>query len=491
MSTTGARLALNWHPQALDLIPAGSPLIRKAPAAMNAFISRRRFLQNNFAAALAVSAFPTIVPASALGGKGRAGANDRIGVGCIGVGPQGRGDMGGFLRQGGARVVALCDVARRNLDLAREQVNQKYQNSDCATCVDFHELLARADIDAVLIATPDHWHVPAAVAAALAGKDIYLEKPMGLSLAEDQRLRKVVRDKQRVFQFGTQQRSSREFRRACQAVRNGRIGALRQIDVWCVGSRPGGSTAPVPVPEGLDYDRWLGPAPQSPFTVDKCFDDAAPGAWKTWWHNYDYALGFIAGWGVHPLDIALWGYPDIFKGPIEVQGKALFPSAGACNTAIAWEVSFALADGVRMTYKATRNNCDACALNDFTAWEKKYGALADHGTAFQGDEGWVMVHRGGVHASSESLLEERPGDSLLPVSGDHVGDFLGAVRTRARPICPIDQAVQADVLCHLSDIATRLDRSLKWDPARERFVKDPDANRRLALRPMRAPWGLS
>jgi len=458
---------------------------------MNAHLSRRRFIQTNLAATIAAAAFPSVLPVSVLGKE--TALSNRIGVGCIGVGPQGRGDLGGFLHQDSARVIALCDVSKTNLDLARDQVNQQYQNTDCALYHDFQELLARADIDAVLIATPDHWHVPIAVAAARAGKDIYLEKPMGLSVAEDQLLRALVQKNKRVFQFGTQQRSSREFRRAAELVRNGRIGSLKQINVWCSGSRPGGSTTPAPVPEGLDYERWLGPAPKSPYTIDKCFDNAAPGSWKTWWHNYDYALGFIAGWGVHPLDIAYWGHPAMMNGDLEVEGKAVIPTSGACNTAVAWEVNFAFADGVHMTYKATRNGCDACALNDFTAWQQKYGKLADHGTAFEGTEGWVMVHRGGIHANPESLLEEKfgPSDIRLPESTNHAGNFLNAVKTRSKTICPIEEAVQADILCHLSNIAVRLNRPLKWEPARERFLNDDEANRRLALRPMREPWRLS
>lgn len=459
---------------------------------MNSSLSRRRFIRNNLAAAIAVGAFPSIIPAAALGKAGKTAPSGRIGVGCIGVGPQGRGVMGGFLRQEGAQVIALCDVARKNLDLAREQVNRKRQNHDCATHHDFRELLARADIDAVLIASPDHWHVPMAVAAARAGKHIYLEKPMGLSVAEDQLLRKTAQKKKIVFQFGTQQRSSNEFRRAVELVRNGRVGRLKQINVWCSGSRPGGSTTPAPVPEGLDYNRWLGPAPNTPYTVDKCFDNAAPGAWKTWWHNYDYALGFIAGWGVHPLDIAYWAHPTMMNGPLEVEGKAVIPAVGACNTPVAWEVNFAFADGVRLIYKATRNNCDACALNDFTAWQQKYEKFPDHGTAFEGSDGWVMVHRGGLHAGPKNLLEGKFGsnDFRLAESPGHVGDFLSAVRTRGNSICPIEESVEADILCHLSDIATRLKRPLKWDPAKEHFLKDDEANRRLALRPMREPWRL-
>ena len=456
-------------------------------------ITRRRFLQTKFAAAAALTAFPSIIPASALGKAGSIAPSNRITIGCIGVGPRGRAVMGDFLRRADARVAALCDVAQMNLDRARDKVKEKYQNSDCATYHDFRELLTRDDIDAVLIGSPDHWHVAMAMAAARAGKDIYLEKPMGLAVAEDQLLRNALQKNKRVFQFGTQQRSSKEFRRTIELVRNGKIGTLKQIDVWCQGGRPGGSTTPAPVPTGLDYDRWLGPAPNAPYTVDKCFDSATPDAWKTWWHNYDYALGFIAGWGVHPLDIAYWGHPAMMKGQMAVQGKGVIPTSGACNTPIAWEVNFAFADGVRLNYKATRNNSEACAMNDVTALQQKYGTIVDHGTAFEGSEGWVMVHRGGLRAKPQSLLEVKlgPSDFRVPESSDHVANFLDAVKSRGKTICPIDESVHSDTLCHLSDIAIRLGRPLKWDPVKERFLKDDEANRKLALRPTREPWRLS
>ncbi|HSH16442.1 MAG TPA: Gfo/Idh/MocA family oxidoreductase, partial [Verrucomicrobiae bacterium] len=366
---------------------------------MNYRISRRRFLQTNLAAALAAPAFPMIIPSPALG----AGApGNRITVGCIGTGPQGRGDMGGFLGQSDARVVAVCDVKQDQRDLAQRQVNDRYQNQDCAAYVDFREVLAREDIDAVLIATPDHWHVPIAVAAAKAGKDIYLEKPMGLTLAEDRLLRQTVRERRRVFQFGTQQRSSREFRQACELVRNGRIGQLQHINVWAPASQPGGSTIPAPVPEGLDYERWLGPARYTPYTENKC---AAEG--KTWWFNDDYALGFVAGWGVHPLDIALWGHPAMFNGPMEVEGKAVFPKEGACNTSVAWDVNFKFADGVTLAFRGTPNGySDSNALNDFTAWKNRYGQIDGHGTAFEGTDGWVLVSRGSLRTEPESLAQD-------------------------------------------------------------------------------------
>jgi len=451
-------------------------------------ISRRSFVRTNLTIALAAGAFPTIVPATALGREGKAAANSRITVGAIGVGPQGRGVMNGFLSQPTAQVVAVCDVKKDQLELARTQVNQRYQNSDCATFADFRELLARQDIDAVLIATPDHWHVYVAVAAAQAGKDMYVEKPMGLSLAEDQILRETIQKHKRVFQFGTQQRSSREFQRACELVRTGRIGKLNQINVWCAASQPGGSTTPAPVPDTIDYDFWLGPARFTPYTADKCLAEG-----KTWWFNTDYALGFIAGWGVHPLDIALWGYPAMMNEPMEIEGKAIIPTEGACNTAVAWKVEFKLAGDVHLDFRGTRNGYDQVnELNDLTPFEAKYGKIADHGTAFEGADGWVLVNRGLLRTHPENLVEApTPAEQQLRRSTHHVGNFLDCVRSREATVCPIEDAVQADLLCQLSDIASRLNRKLRFDPKKEKFLKNDEANARLALRPARQPWKLT
>jgi len=451
-------------------------------------LTRRLFIQQSAAAAVAAATFPALVPASARGANGVVAPSNRIQVGAIGVGPQGRGVMGGFLAQSDVRVVALCDVLKPNLDQALKQVNGHYQNVACQTHTDFRELLARKDIDAVLIATPDHWHVPVALAAAKARKDLYLEKPMGLSIEEDQLLRRWCQKNKVIFQFGTQQRSDREFRKACELVRNGRIGKLKQINVWCSASRPGGPTEAVPVPEGLNYEYWLGPAPQAPYTEGKAFDTSK--SWKTWWFNYDYALGFIAGWGVHPLDIAYWGHPEMMNGPVEIEGRGLIPQTGACNTSVAWEVNFALATGVQLRYRGTPNGAEASDLNDFKDWRGRYGRIADHGTAFEGTDGWVHVYRGGVVTSPEKLAEEPlgPNDRPLPKSPGHQRNFIESVRSRQPAICPIEDAVQADILCHLSDVATRLGRKLTWNPKKEQFVKDAEANHKLKIRSLRKPW---
>ncbi len=459
---------------------------------MSAFvkpITRRQFINKNIEATLAACAFPALVPASAIGAAGTVSPANRINLGCVGLGPQGRGVMGNFLAQSDCRVVALCDVLKRHLDAALDQVNQHYKDKACATHTDYRDLLGRNDVDAVLIATPDHWHVPVAVAAARANKDMYLEKPMGLSIEEDQVLRAVCQKGKRIFQFGTQQRSSSQFRLACELVRNGRVGKLRQIDVWAQASRPGGPTAPVSPPPDLNYDVWLGPSRQAPYTQGKAFDEQD--VWKTWWYNYDYALGFIAGWGVHPLDIAYWGHPSMMKGAVEVEGKGVFPTEGACNTSIAWDVNFKFDDGVRMTFRGTRNSYDkVLPMNDFTDWNKKYGNIIDHGTAFEGTDGWVLVDRSQIRASPESLVEQKvgPRDIQLTRSPNHARNFLDCVKNRQPAICPIEDSVQADVLCHLGDIATRLDRKLTWDGPGERFVGDPDANKRLLMRLVRPDW---
>ncbi|HVM49780.1 MAG TPA: Gfo/Idh/MocA family oxidoreductase [Candidatus Acidoferrum sp.] len=457
-------------------------------------ITRRHFLQQTATLAASASALPTFAPAPALGRAGSVAPGDRINVGCIGVGPQGQGDMGNFLNQKDAQVVAVCDVMQEHLQQARDRVNQHYGNQDCATCRDFRELLARKDIDAVLIATPDHWHVLTALAAVRAGKDVYLEKPMGLNLAQDWALRREVHRHKRVFQFGTQQRSSRTFRFACALVRNGCIGTLQRINVWAPASAPGGSTRVVPVPPGLDYELWLGPAPARPHTEDLV---AGPGAKKTWWYIRDLAVGFIAGWGIHPLDIAAWGGGDLLIGPVEVDGRGTFHAEGICDTATAWNVNMRFGSGVTLRFEGTPNhpNPDApsCDIWEHEAeWKTRYRRITDHGTAFEGTEGWVHVDRSGINLQPENLID-RSEDAFkvqLTRSPDHTRNFLDCVRSRCDTVCPIDDAVRSDTLCHLSEIALHFNRKLVWDPRQERFPGDAEANQRLQGRKMRPPWSL-
>jgi len=438
-------------------------------------INRRQFLRRTAGAAVGAIIFPYVVSSSALGKAGSVAAGNRITVGCIGVGPRGTAVMRGFLAEKDAQVVAVCDVKSHVRQAARKIVNEHYQSDGCATYNDFRRLIARDDIDVVLVATPDHWHVLVALAVVKAGKDVYLEKPMGLSLEQDQALRAAVHRYGRVFQFGTQQRSSRNFRFACELALNGRLGKLHTINVWSPGSSQGGSPKPVPVPEWLDYNMWLGPAPYKPYTKDRCSN-------KLWWFISDYAIGFIAGWGIHPVDIALWGGGEKLAGPVEIEGKGVWPTEGVCDTAMNWNVTLKYAGGVTMNFTG----------NPFPEeWRKRYGRTSSHGTAFEGTDGWVHVDRSGINAYPKKLLDTTfgPNEIRLYNSSNHVRNLLDCVRSRAKTICPIDEAVQGDIICHISDTAIRLEQKLKWDPTKELFVNNDAANRRLS-RPMRSPWML-
>ena len=437
-------------------------------------IGRRGFLKATAKLAAGAVAFPYIVQSSALGKAGTVAPSNRVVVGCIGVGPQGSGVMGGFLRQPDAQVVAICDVKAFVREGVQKRVDQHYQTNDCKGYNDFRELLARDDIDAVMIATCDHWHVLTSLAAAKAGKDVYLEKPMGLSLAEDQALRAACHQYGTVFQFGTQQRSDRKFRLACELALNGRMGKVHTINVLSPSSIPGGTMQGAPIPEGLDYEMWLGPSPYTPYTKDRCVNNY-------WWHNSDYAVGFIAGWGVHPLDIALWGGGDAVAGPVELEGTGSFPVDGFRDAATQWRIVLKYDSGIVMNYVGGPQPAE---------WRQRYGRDG-HGVAFEGPDGWVHVNRGRITAEPKSLLESVIGHNEIQLykSNNHVRNFLDCVKSRAETICPIDVAVQADIACHISDIALRTRRKIRWDPVKEVIVGDAEASRRLT-RSMRSPWHL-
>ncbi|MHC4518794.1 MAG: Gfo/Idh/MocA family protein [Planctomycetota bacterium] len=439
-------------------------------------LARRTFIKRTAGLALGAMGFPYVVRPAALGKAGSVAASERITVGCVGVGPQGTGVMRNFLSQKDCRVVGICDLKEPRRDTVSAIVNKHYGDSDCAAYTDYREIIARDDIDVILAAPTDHWHVLVALEAARAGKDIYLEKPMGLSLAEDQALREACYRYGTIFQFGTQQRSGHNFRFACELAVNERIGKLHTINVWSPGSANGGPLSPTTPPDWIDYDRWLGPAPYHPYTPDRVSN-------QWWWFISDYALGFIAGWGVHPLDIALWGGADKVTCPVEIEGKGVWPdSGGVCDTAMNWDITCKYDGGVTMNFTGDPYP---------EKWKTRYGRTTGHGTAFEGSEGWVHVDRSGINAHPKELLdiEWGPNDTRLYESSNHARNLLDCVKTRKDTICPIEVAVQADILCHISDIAIRLEEKLRWDPAQEKFVDNQAANRRL-VRAMRSPWQL-
>lgn len=427
-------------------------------------ISRRQFIKHAAGAAAGTVGFPYLVSSSALGKAGSVAASNRIVMGFIGVGPRGRTVMGSFMWRPETEVVAVCDVKSLERQIALQQVDSHYSKKGCAGYNDFRELLARPDIDAVSIASTDHWHVLHAIEAARAGKDMYVEKPLGLSVEQGQILRETIKRYGNVFQFGTQQRSSHNFRFACELVLNGRIGKVHTIKVGSPASHGSENYPPMPVPDDLDYEKWLGPAPWAPYTENRVINDY-------WWHISDYALGFVAGWGIHHVDIAQWGNGTELTGPVEIEGTGVFPRDGLCDCALSWDVNLKYANGVAMSYTDNKHN--------------------KQGVVFEGTEGWIYVKRGFLDACPKSLLQEviGPDEIHLPVGSNHQLNFLECVKSREKTVSPIEVAVRSDTVCHLSDIAMRLGRKLRWDPDKEQFINDGTANRMLK-RAMRSPWRL-
>jgi predicted dehydrogenase len=438
---------------------------------MKGAVHRRQFLARAGVVAGTVLGFPSMVPESVLGRGGKASANDRINMGMIGVGSMGGGHVRGFLSHQDVRVVAVCDVRQEFRDKAKRTVDTQYGNEQCAVYEDFRELLARSDVDAVLIAVPDHWHALIGVEAARQGKAMYYEKPMGRTMAEAKAVRQAVLRNRVVFQFGTQQRSGYNHRFACELVRTGRIGQLHTIMIGSAQAPFCPNQPAQPVPPGFDYEMWLGPAPWAPYTFERCT--------RNWTLIYDYSLGCLSGaWGIHDVDIAQWALDADHTGPIEVEGTGLFPRDGLYDTLSSWEVEHRYANGVKLIHMDMPT-----ARKRAPQFELLWMAML-----FQGTEGWVFVSRNGIHTHPESLVRTvvSANESPFPRSTDHRRDFLDAVRSRKTNISPIEAAVSSDIVCHQADIAIQLGRKLRWNPVTEKF-DDEQANR-LISRAMRAPW---
>ncbi len=415
------------------------------------------------AAAFAAGLFPQVVPSSVLGADGAA-PNSRINVGFIGVGSHGLAwNLPPYLRHKDARVAAVCEVDATRLYRAKETVNERYDNEDCFATKDFRELLAKKDIDAVMISTPDHWHTLISLYAIRAGKDVQCEKPT-MSIHEGRVLAEAVRKQKRVFQTSTEDRSVPEYHRMAELVRNGRIGKLQRIEV-ILPRQPvdPGDTTPVPVPKALDYEMWLGPAPFKPYTKDRTH--------YTFRWISDYSGGIIADWGTHLFDTAQWANDTERSGPVEIEGKGTFWEGGLYDTVKDYDLTYRYANGVVMTCKPGTPSIK-----------------------FVGTDGWVgnKGWRAKVEASSKEILESKIGPNELHLytnpQGEH-DDFLQCVRSRKDPYFPVDIGHRVSTLCHLSNIAIKLGRKLKWDPAREVFAGDDAANALLDIK-RRDPWQL-
>lgn len=438
-------------------------------------VNRRSFLQQ---AGTVLAVAPVFVSATALGRDGQIAASERITIGMLGSGDRATQIAQHLVNMADSQVVATCDpfVGKRDALKAFFENGYAARRADgtfsgCGDYNDFRDVLARPDIDAVVIAAPENWHALMAVAAARAKKDIYCEKAMTRTVAEGQAVVKAVRENQCVFQVGQQQRSDPIFQLAVDMTLKGDLGELRSIKVGVPGNRTGPVVNPQPVPEGFDYEMWLGPAPQKPYQPERVVN-------LVWMSTYDYSIGYQAGWGCHNIDVAQWGVGADLTGPVEIEPtRGEFPSEGICDCPTAWHTEYRYANGVRVTFASE----DEIPM----------------GIRFEGSDARLFVNRGRITAGPDTFKSKL--QARLPTgyaenvyrdaTPEHVRNFLDCVRSRKDPVATVEIGQRTNTTCCLSDIATRLKRKLQWDPAKEQFVGDDEANRMLA-REMRTSWQL-
>jgi predicted dehydrogenase len=423
--------------------------------------SRRRFLGT--AATVAVA--PMLLPSKVWSAP--VGPNSRLHIASIGMGTQNRGLTGNILRREQCQVVAVCDVDRTRREAARATVNERYAEATgrgeyrgCDAYNDFRSVLARSDVDAVVIATPDHWHALISIAAANAGKDIYCEKPLCQSINEAKAVVNAVRRNRRVFQVGSMQRSMSEFRRACELVRNGRLGRIYEIEV-AVGGPSVWCDLPAETTEAAcDWNMWLGPTPLRPYNSELS-PRGVHGHFPNWRNYVEFGGGMVTDWGAHHFDIAQWALGMDQSGPVEI-----IPASEENAT-----------HGVRLVYA---NGTEVVHRNG-------------NGVTIHGSEGKVYVNRGKFEATPEVLEEWRsgPGDVRLYESNDHIGDWLRSVETRTKPICDVEVGARTVTVCHLVNLAYHHRERMRWDPVAQDFSQWSGKSKWLDIPfPYRSPWKL-
>ena len=445
--------------------------------------SRRQFLKGTAAAI----GFPTIVPSSIFGQNA---PSNRITMGVVGWGMQGPGNTGAFMNEADCQVVAACDLDKNHLQTALDVINKKYGNTDCKPYHDYRELMARKDIDCVMLAVPDNWHALVSIEALKNGKDVYGEKPLARTVAEQQAIVRAVQQYKRIWQTGSWQRSQDRFRIAAEIVRNGLIGTIKEVHVGLpTGHKDFAGTASknqvTPPPAELDYEMWIGPATMEPYIEARIH--------KNWRWNYNIGGGQLLDWIGHHCDIAHWGMDCDNTGPVEMKPiSAEFPPrSDMWNTATAYHAEGTYANGIKMTIS---NNNDDVKM----------------GTKWIGSDGWVWVDRGGFDCSKAELkksVKRREGDKVVegfeaPKLGDdliktrlyetkgHQRNFLDCVKSRQPTVTPVETGHHSAVPGHLALISLMTNRTIKWDPAKEVIIGDEDASKLLS-REYRGPWKLA
>jgi len=439
------------------------------------FISRRRFLKISGTAA-AASVLPVWFlerEAEAASEPKRLSPNDRPGIALVGCGGMGRGDAGNASRFG--EILAVCDVDQKHLDEAAKQFTK--DGKAPAKFNDFRKVMERDDIHIIITATPDHWHTLVNLAAVQSGKDIYGEKPLTLTIDEGKRLVKAARKHNTIFQTGSQQRSDAKFRLACELVRNGRLGKLREVTVWLPAGLREGPFNPAPIPENLNWDFWLGQAPKVDYIPQRCHVN-----FRFW---YDYSGGTMTDWGAHHNDIALWalGVP----APQFVQAKALAqPITGGYTAISEYDVQFTYSNGVIHRVKSTTADTIGGGVADPNGQR--------NGVRFEGSDGWIWVNRGTLQASDKSLIDTPLPESAerLYKSDDHMANFFDCVRSRKLPIADVEIGHRAATICHLGVIALRTGLKFEWSGKSEKFVGDnARKGNKYVEREMRKPYNYS
>ncbi len=453
-------------------------------------MKRRKFISKTLAVTAGTFAFPVIVPSSVLG---KNPPSDMINIGQIGFGRIAMThDLAETLKYETARVTAVADYDSARLAKGKEFVENFYTKKtgkkgyvDVKTYDDYHDLIANKDIDAVIISTPDHWHSQPAIEAALAGKDIYLQKPTSLTIREGRLLSDVVRKRKVILQVGVQQRSSPQFRYAAELVRNGRIGRLHTVKIGLPGDPAGPEAPPQPVPANLNYDGWLGSTPEVYYTEIRVHPRNSITDRPGWLRCEQFGAGMITGWGQHHFDSAAWGMDTELTGPVSVEAVAQFPKSGLWDVHGDFMSKAEYANGITMLTSGGYPN----------------------GILYEGTEGWIFVTRGDYSVTpSDPVASERnvkalsasdpkiltsvigPNEIHLYESAEHHGNWLDCIKSRKQPISPVEEGHRACTICLITHIAMKLGRKLDWDPVKEVFLNDDEANRWLS-RPQRKPYG--
>jgi predicted dehydrogenase len=446
-------------------------------------ISRRDFVQNSVKGAIGVALLPTLLPSCSSGKS----ANDRVTIAHIGVGDRGTAELRYYLLPlRSAYNVAVCDVHKDRRENTAELINKFYKDNNdpapqCMPYLDFEEILSRKDIDAVHITTPDHWHVPLAIKAARAKKHIMLAKPLGLSYPNYQILAKELASNDVRFHYGTQQRTSDHMKLGYNLIREGAIGDVVRAEVWAPGKNPVDSPVcnEVPVPPDFDFDKWTGPAPMRPYCPERVTNNSS-------WFNYDYSIGFLGGWGAHPLDILVWILKDQVAGAYTSEGTGQFWAPGGLyNNILSWDVKSRYTNGFELHFMS-----DDVALDG----NLEYRTIKEtNGTTFYGSKGWISLSRSSAQSDIPEINDKlnnfpKNSDGWINSENNTMGKvFVDIITGKSKELCPLDEAIISDTISHMSDIAIRTRRKIAWDPVKGEVTGDPEANM-LFVREMRSPY---